>query len=138
MADVRGQAGVSSRDQMQRLGLSGYPGEVGAHLGTCFLGSRSGLYRALTSQFIAEQIETQGNGAKSWGTVCVSPRLAILSSQVFPEHLPCFPLNRSSVGSTTQKWARERKAVVYSFNKHLCIKLLLGANRVQGLRELMF
>lgn len=55
--------------------------------GTCSLGSPSGLYIAPTSHFIAEQIETQGNGAKSWGAVCVSPQSAILSSQVFPEHL---------------------------------------------------
>lgn len=41
------------------------------------------------------------------------------------------------MGSATQEWAREGKAVVYSFNKHLCIKLLLGADRVQGPRELM-
>lgn len=52
--------------------------------GTCSLGSPSGLYMALTSHFIAEQTETQGNGAKTWGAVCVSPQLAILSSQVFP------------------------------------------------------
>lgn len=31
MADVRGQAGVSSRDQIQRLSLSGCPREGGAH-----------------------------------------------------------------------------------------------------------
>lgn len=69
MADVRGQAGVSSRDQIQRPGLSGYPREGGARQvprGTCSLGSPSGLYVALTFHFIAEPIETQGNGAKSW------------------------------------------------------------------------
>lgn len=90
MADVRGQAGVSSRDQIQRPGLSGYPREGGARQvprGTCSLGSPSGLYVALTFHFIAEPIETQGNGVKSWGAVSVSPQLAILSSQVFPEHL---------------------------------------------------
>lgn len=73
----------------------------------CSLGPPSGLYIAPTSHFKAEQIETQENGVKSWGAVCVFPQSAILSSQAFPEHLrgpdtlQCqqSPLNRSSMES---------------------------------------
>lgn len=99
MADVRGQAGVSSRDQIQGRGCT--PGAPEAMF------PRTTQWALHSPDFKAEQIETQENGVKSWGAVCVFPQSAILSSQAFPEHLrgpgmlQCqqSPLNRSSMES---------------------------------------
>lgn len=70
-----------------------------------------------------------------------------LPSQVFTEHLLLAEVAGVLCGGTgrrnkgvwgVQPGGGQEKEVVYSLNKHLCFKRLLGASRVQASRELLF